>query len=103
MAGRIDPAHQPRRPHLLRQPREEDLRDVIDRLAERDVNLREIAELISARPGLEAFLMTAANSVHHGLEHRVRDVHHAVVLLGIRRMLKLFDVKLGEVEQWNAA
>ncbi|MFG0334811.1 MAG: HDOD domain-containing protein [Maioricimonas sp. JB049] len=98
MAGRIDTTHPPRQPHLLQRISEQDLRAILACLVERDVDLRQVADLISARPGLESFVMTAANSVGHGLEYRVRDARHAVVLLGIRRMLRLFGGQLEEIE-----
>lgn len=103
MTGRIDDAHRQQGPHLLRRVSQEDLQAVVARLLERDVDLRELANLIDRRPGLQAFVMTAANSVCNGLEHRVRDVHHAIVLLGIRRMLKLFDGQLDETNRWSPA
>jgi HD-like signal output (HDOD) protein len=49
-------------------------------------DLKRLAMTISAQPELSASVLRTVNSAYYSLPHRVKTVHHAIVLLGPQRV-----------------
>jgi HD-like signal output (HDOD) protein len=54
----------------------------LERIRDEDASLSSIADLMSSDPGLTVRLLGTVNSAAFGLKHTVRNIHHAVSLMG---------------------
>lgn len=54
----------------------------LERVRDEDVSFDEMADLMSSDPGLSVRLLGTVNSAAFAMRHRVRNIHHAVSLLG---------------------
>jgi putative nucleotidyltransferase with HDIG domain len=61
----------------------------MQRFAQDDVDMRTVANAISADPGLSADVLRLANSALFGARHTVPGVLHAIVMLGLDRVRTL--------------
>jgi len=61
----------------------------LERLSRDDIDMRTVANAISADPGLSADVLRLANSALFGARHTVPGVLHAIVMLGMDRVKAL--------------
>lgn len=62
---------------------------LLQALGEEQSEIRRIVDLMRSDPGLSAGLLQRANSAEYGFEQRVDSLHHAIMLLGLRRVRQL--------------
>ncbi len=63
--------------------------ELLDKVRDETIDLRTLADLVATDPGLSVNLLKTVNSAAFSLRHRVRNVHHAVTLLGRNRLESL--------------
>jgi HD-like signal output (HDOD) protein len=61
----------------------------LERVRDDEASTPEISDLLSSDPGLSVRLLGTVNSASFALRHRVRNVHHAVSLLGRNQLESL--------------
>lgn len=54
----------------------------LEKVRDENASLSEIAELVAADPGLSARLLKTVNSAAYALNHKVKNIDHAVSLMG---------------------
>lgn len=62
---------------------------VVQLAQEPDPDIDGLSQVIASDTGLAAKVLRMVNSSHFGLRHRVTDVQHAVVLVGVKRVQML--------------
>ena len=67
---------------------------IIDEIRMVGADLDAIAEKISADPGVSAAVLKTVNSPYFALNQRIASINHAVVMLGIERVLNLIKAML---------
>lgn len=70
-------------------PRPQVVLNVQSEMAQKDPDLRKIANLVSQDVGLTAAVLKAVNSPYYGLSRRADSVEQAVALIGLRQMVSL--------------
>ena len=58
-------------------------------LAEKNISLREAADLIKQDPSSVAVVLKAVNSAYYGLRQKVSDINHSLMLIGFSRIYQL--------------
>jgi len=58
-------------------------------LAEKNISLREAADLIKQDPSSVAVVLKTVNSSYYGLRQKVSDINHALMLIGFSRIYQL--------------
>lgn len=54
----------------------------LDKARDENASLTELADILSTDPGLSVTIMKTVNSAAYGMRQRVKNIHHAVSLLG---------------------
>lgn len=75
-----------RGPYFLRRELSQQCEELLKLIQTPDADLRDVAGYVSDHPLLADAFIRQANSPLHATGHRVRNVHHAVSLLGINRI-----------------
>ena len=77
---------------------------VLERVRDPDSATAEIADLMSSDPGLSVRLLGTVNSAAFALRHEVRNIHHAVSLLGRNQLESmLISMAVGQTLPRQAA
>ncbi len=67
---------------------------LLSALADQDISLERINELVSREPALAVRVLTAANSAAAGITRRIESVREALVLLGTRQLRSWLQLML---------
>ena len=59
------------------------------RLADKNISLPEVTDLVKQDPSSVAVILKAVNSAYYGLRQKVSDVNHALMLIGFSRICQL--------------